>query len=85
MKSFLLLAGALALSISAAQAQTVVPGGAVPSAQSGIPVGTSNAGSPRAPGHVAKAPNMTRSDKKMMRKMGKIRYKPDATKTSNAE
>lgn len=84
MKSFLILAGALALSTSAALAQTVVsgtstPGTAVPgtvsSAQPAAPIGDSNAGSPRARGHVAKAPNMTREDKKMMRKMGKVKYK----------
>jgi opacity protein-like surface antigen len=89
MKSFLMLAAAFVLSASAAHAQTVVSGstvpGPVPSPENTAPVSTSNGGSPRARGHVADAPNMTREDKKMMRKMGKVKYKPEATKASKAE
>jgi len=89
MKSLLMLAAAFVLSAGAAHAQTVVSGttvpGPVPSPENTAPVNTSNGGSPRARGHVAKAPNMTREDKKMMRKMGKVKYNSDATKTSKAE
>jgi hypothetical protein len=88
MKFFLMLTGALVLSVSAAQAQTVVSGATVPgpvqSTSSGAPIGTSNAGgSARGRGRTATAPNMTRSDKKMMRKMGKVKYKAtdEETKT----
>jgi hypothetical protein len=89
MKLFLMLAAAFALSATAALAQTVVSGSTVPgpvaSPETNSPAGVSNGGSPRARGHVADAPNMTREDKKMMRKMGKVKYKPDATKASKAE
>jgi opacity protein-like surface antigen len=92
MKSFLMLAGALVLSTSAAFAQTVVsgtttPGTAVPgtvsAGQPATPIGDSNAGSARGRGRHATAPNMTREDKKMMRKMGKVKYKAtdEETKT----
>jgi hypothetical protein len=90
MKSFLLLAAAFVLTTSATLAQTVVPGssvpgpvvpGTLPNGQTGIPTSVSSAGSPRAKSNSQKVANLDRKDKKMMRKMGKVKYKSDATKT----
>lgn len=92
MKSLLLLATAFALATGAASAQTVVSGasapgpaipGTLPNGQTGIPATATDGGSPRAKSRSQKVPNLDRQDKKMMRKMGKVKYHSDATSKEN--
>ena len=76
MKVLLLLA-ALWGTTGAALAQTVVPPGTVPGAQPVVTPDMTNAGSPRAPKHRDKVPNMSRQDQKRLRKMSKVKATPD--------
>jgi len=76
MKSFLLLAGACALTASAALAQTAVPPGTVPGALPVVTPDMTNAGSPRAKSRDEKVPGLSHRDEKRLRKLGKV--KPDS-------
>ncbi|RYY21055.1 MAG: hypothetical protein EOO36_01750 [Cytophagaceae bacterium] len=82
MKHFLLLAGAFALTTSAALAQTTVPAGTVP----GTPIVTTpdmrNAGSPHASSRDEKAPDMSHRDEKRLRKMAKVKSTRAGTKNA---
>ncbi|AMR27046.1 hypothetical protein A0257_07930 [Hymenobacter psoromatis] len=87
MKSFLLLAGILAYSTSAALAQTVLPSGAVAptgvtSPATGVPTtpATRDGDSPRAARHDKKVPGLNHQDRKQMRKMDKMHYNSDSEK-----
>lgn len=92
MKLLLAITTACLLSAAAAQAQTVLPSGAVAPAgavvtPSGVPVTpatvpgsqplstptTRDGGSPRASRRDEKVPGMSREDKKMMRKMSRVK------------
>ncbi len=76
MKSFLLIAVACAITISAALAQTTVPPGTVPGAQPVVTPDMTNAGSPRASRHAARVPGLDHHDQKRLRKMGHKAAKP---------
>ena len=78
MKSIFTLACACALSVSAALAQTAVPGN-VPGALPVTPPDAASAGSPRAHRHTEKVPGMTHRDKKRLRKLAKVPTNPEGT------
>jgi hypothetical protein len=86
MKATLLLAAAFACATSAALAQTVAPGTA-PGAQTGNPSNMPSAGDPstdqqRVDSNRKNAMSgTTRSDKKMMRKSGKMKSSDGSMKT----
>ena len=77
MKTFLLLAGALALTTSLALAQTAVPSN-VPGALPVPPPNATNAGSPRGHSRDQEVPGLDHRDKKQLRKINKV--KPSAGK-----
>ncbi|RZL04775.1 MAG: hypothetical protein EOO62_20525 [Hymenobacter sp.] len=56
--------------------------GTVPGAQPLSTPATRNAGSPRSSRHDKKVPGLSHDDRKRMRKMGKVKYKADASKQS---
>jgi hypothetical protein len=84
MKASLIVAVAFALTTSAALAQTVAPGTA-PGAQTGTPSNQPSAGSPDQTNSIKTNDNMSsstsRSDKKMMRKSGKMKSSDGSMKT----
>lgn len=82
MKLLLILVSALMCAASATLAQTVVAPGTIPGAQTVVTPDMRNAGSPRAPGHDEKVPNLDRRDQKKLRKLGKV--KPNASGTMKA-
>lgn len=87
MKVSLILAAAFALTASAASAQTVSPGTA-PGAQTGNPSNMPSAGSTTSTdgtmsnGKMNKISGTSKSDKKMMRKNGKMKTNSDGTMKS---
>ncbi|MGI4883477.1 MAG: hypothetical protein ACRYFR_00785 [Janthinobacterium lividum] len=82
MKATLILAAACALITSAASAQTVAPG-TTPGAQTGNPSNMPSAGSPttdqQAPDSKRSMSSSDRSNKKMMRKSGKMKTNADGS------
>jgi hypothetical protein len=83
MKSFLLTAGALAISASTAFAQTAVPANVPGALPVTTPPDASSAGSPRAHRHTEKVPGMSHSDKKRLRKLAKVPTNPEGTMKTN--
>ena len=79
MKATLILAAALALTTSAAFAQTVAPG-TTPGAQTGNPSNMPSAGTTTDTGRMSNMQNTDRSDKKMMRKGKKMKTTDNGTK-----
>lgn len=79
MKATLILAAALALTTSAAFAQTVAPG-ATPGAQTGNPSNMPSAGTTTDNGRMDNMSSTDRRDKKMMRKGKKMKTTDNGTK-----
>lgn len=76
MKAFLMLAAALVLTASAAQAQTR---GNVPGSLPVTPPEAADAGSPRAHRHTEKVPGTTHREKKRLRRLAKVPANPEGT------
>lgn len=72
MNYFLLLTGTLALTASAALAQTAVPSN-VPGALPVTPPNATSAGSPRGHSRDQEIPDLDRRDKKRLRKINKVK------------